>query len=137
MDKGYLLIRDLWTQGTDIIHNVCVMNTDAVSNKSKTPEKCLETAEPEKSRKCLNACLNERRHFTSFVALVDVIFGVEAEAMLKRISSLLAQKWKGPYSRTYGYVKSILANHSCTVQPPLHPGARFPASFISVPRPRW
>ena len=30
-EKGDLLIRDLWTQGTDIIHNMHVMNTDAVS----------------------------------------------------------------------------------------------------------
>ena len=29
--KGDLLIRDLWTQGTDSIHNMRVVNTDATS----------------------------------------------------------------------------------------------------------
>ena len=29
--KGYLLIRDLWQQGTDIVHDMCVVNTDALT----------------------------------------------------------------------------------------------------------
>ena len=47
-EKGDLLTRDLWTQGTDIIHDMCVVNTDVVSYQSKTPEKFLETADCEK-----------------------------------------------------------------------------------------
>ena len=39
------LIQYLWTQGTEIINNMRVVNTDAVSHQFKTPEKCLETAE--------------------------------------------------------------------------------------------
>ena len=46
-DKGYLkgclLIRDLWVQGTNSINNMHVMNTDATSYQSKTPNKFLET----------------------------------------------------------------------------------------------
>ena len=42
-DKGDLLTKDLWTHGTDSIHNMRVVNTDAISYQSKTPEKCLET----------------------------------------------------------------------------------------------
>ena len=52
--KGDLLIRYLWTQGMDSIHEMRVTNTDSVSYQSKTPEKCLETAECEKKRKYLN-----------------------------------------------------------------------------------
>ena len=36
--KVDLLIRDLWTQGTDIIYYMRVVNTDATSYQSKTPE---------------------------------------------------------------------------------------------------
>ena len=43
--KGGILIRDLRTQGTESIHNMRVMNTDATSNHSQNPKKCLETAE--------------------------------------------------------------------------------------------
>ena len=40
--EGDLLIRYLYTQGTDSIHNMRVVNTDATSYQSKTPEKFLE-----------------------------------------------------------------------------------------------
>ena len=46
-----LLIWDPWTQGTDSIHDMCVVNTDAVSYQSKTLGKCLETAELKKEKK--------------------------------------------------------------------------------------
>ena len=54
-EKGGLLIQDIWTQGTDSIHDMCAGNTDAVSYQSKTPEKCLETAEREKKSNYLNS----------------------------------------------------------------------------------
>ena len=59
-EKGYLLIRDLWTQGTDSSHNMRVVNTDTASYQYKTPEKCLENAGHKKNKKQLNTCLNER-----------------------------------------------------------------------------
>ena len=77
----------------DSIHDMCVMNIDAVSYQSKTPEKCMETAWREKKRKYLNYFLNERRHFTPFFASVYGLLGVEVEATLKCIASCLAQKW--------------------------------------------
>ena len=40
-----LLIQYIWMQGTDSIHDMCVMNTDVVSHQSKNTEKCMETAE--------------------------------------------------------------------------------------------
>ena len=39
--KGDLLIRDLWTQGTDSIHDMHVVNTESTSYHSKNPKKCL------------------------------------------------------------------------------------------------
>ena len=95
-EKGYLLIRYIWTQGTDSIHDKRVVNTDAIFYQSKTPENSLETDEGENKRKYLNACLNECRHFTPFSALVCSLPRVEVKAMIKRIASRLAQKWKEP-----------------------------------------
>ena len=86
-----------------------VGNTDATSYKSKTPEKCLKTAKKEKKRNYLNAYLKHRKNFNPFVASVDSLLGVEAEATFKRIDSQLEAKWKEPYSRTYRYVKSRVA----------------------------
>ena len=67
----------------------------------------------------LEACLQQRRHFSSFVALVDRLLGVEATATLKRLASRLATKWKQSYSKTCGYVNSriaitlVRATHRC------------------------
>ena len=57
----------------------------------------------------LEACLQQRRHFSPFVALVDGLLGVEATANLKRLASCLATKWKQSYSKMCGYVKSTIA----------------------------
>ena len=54
----------------------------------------------------LEVCFQQRRHFSPFVASVDGLLGVEAMAILKRLDNLLATKWKQPYSKTCGYVKS-------------------------------
>ena len=46
--KGDLLIQDLWQNGTDSVHNMRVVNTDAKSYWEKSHEKCLEEAEKSK-----------------------------------------------------------------------------------------
>ena len=43
--KGNLLICDLWKNGTDSVHNMRVVNTEAKYNLTKTPEKCLQEIE--------------------------------------------------------------------------------------------
>ena len=51
--------------------------------------------------------------------LVDGLLGVDEEVLLKGIASRLATKWKQPYSRMCGYVKSrvaitlVRATHHC------------------------
>ena len=85
----------------------------------------------------LAAYLQQRRNFSPFVASVDGILGVEATATLKRLSIRLSTKWKQPYSKTCGYVKSrivitlVRATHRCIR------GSRIPAHRISVQQPQW
>ena len=43
--KVDFLIRDLWQQGTNSVHNMRVVNTDAPTYQKKEPEKCLHEAE--------------------------------------------------------------------------------------------
>ena len=94
--NGDLLIRDLWIQETDIIHNMRVVNTAVVSYQWKPPEKCLEPAECKKKKKYINACLNERRKLTTLVTLVGGLLYVKSEETLTCIATVLAQKWKEP-----------------------------------------
>ena len=124
-------------QWTDSIHDICVVNTDAVSYQSKTPEKCLDTAERKKKKKYLHACFNKRWHFNPLVASVEILLGVETEVTLEHIACRLAKKWKETYSRTCRYLKSraaitiVRATHSCIR------GGRVKASQISGNHPQW
>ena len=135
--KGDLLICDLWQQGTDSVHNMRVVNTDALTYMTKDPERFMHKAERKKKRMYLEACLQQRRNFSPFVALLDGLLGVEATATLKRLASCLATKWKKSYSKTCGHVKSrivitlVRATHHC-IQ-----GSWVPAHWISVHRLQW
>ena len=55
--KGDLLIRNLWQQGTDSVHNMLVVNTDTPTHKKKDPEKCFHEAERGGKKIYLEACL--------------------------------------------------------------------------------
>ena len=90
-----------------------VVNTDALSYACKSPEKCLHEVKRGKKKMYLEACPQQRRHLSPFVASVDGLLGVEATATLKRIASRLATKWRQPYSKTCGYVKSRVAITWC------------------------
>ena len=85
----------------------------------------------------LEACLQQRQHFSPFVASLDGMLGAEATATLKRIASRLATKWKQPYSKTCGYVNSrfaitlVRATHRCIR------GSQVPAYRISVQQSQW
>ena len=90
-----------------------------------------------KKKMYLEYCLQQRRHFSSYVASVDWLLGVETTATLKRLASLLATKWKQSYSKTCRYVKSRIA---ITLVQSMHRcmrGSRVPSHQISVQRPQW
>ena len=113
------------------------VNTDTPTYEEEEPEKCLHKVEWGKKKMYLEACLQQHRHFSPFVASVDGLLGVEETATLKRIASRLSTKWKQSYSKTCGYVKSriaitlVSATHRC-IQ-----GSRIPAHWISVQQPQW
>ena len=48
--KGDLLIRDLWKQGIDSVHDMGVVSTDALAYVRRSPEKCLHEAKRGKRR---------------------------------------------------------------------------------------
>ena len=71
-----------------------VVNTDALMHRTTDLVKCLHDAERGKKNMYLEACLQQRRPLTPFVALVGGLLGVEATATLKVLASRLATKWK-------------------------------------------
>jgi hypothetical protein len=76
-------------------------------------------------------------HFTPFVVSTDGLIGKEANTLLKKVSSLLAEKWKKPYSVVCGYVNAqmsiaiVRATHLCLR------GSRIPTSQMSNRCPQW
>jgi hypothetical protein len=97
----------------------------------------LEAHEKEKKKKYLKPCLEQRRHFIPFVVSTDDLIGKEAKTFLKKLSSLLAEKWEKPYSVVCGYVNAqvsiaiVQATHRCLR------GSRIPTSQMSHCRPQW
>ena len=73
--KGDLIIQDLWQQGTNSFHDMCVVNTDTLTYQMKEPETCLHEAEKGKKKMYLEACLQQRRKLSPFLALVDGLLG--------------------------------------------------------------
>ena len=85
----------------------------------------------------LEACLQQRKHFSPCVASVDGLLGVEVMATLNRIASRLATKWRQPYLRTCGYVKSTIAITLVRATIWCIWVSRVPAHQISMQRTQW
>ena len=79
---------------------------DSKSQRSTSSENVLQKHEREKKKKYLEACLDQRRHFTPFVVSTDGLLGKEAKTLLKRIAVLLSEKWEKPYSEVCGFVRA-------------------------------
>ena len=101
-----LLIRDLWKNGTDSVHDMRVMNIDAKYHSAKTPEKCLQEVEWTTKKMYLEACLQQRWQLYPFVISVKRLLVIEGTATPEKIASHLAIKWRKPYYRTSVYVKN-------------------------------
>ena len=136
-ERGDILIRNCWTQGTDCIIDVRVTDTDAASYRSRPPEKVLAEHERAKKRKYLEACQAQRRDFTPFVVSADGLLGKEAKTLLRQLSSRLAEKYEKAYSQVCGFVMArmsiaiVRATHLCLR------GSRIPTRAMSRHQPLW
>ena len=130
--KGALLIREIWQNGTNSVHHMSIVNTEARSYLTKTLEKCLQEAERATKNIYLEACLHQLCHLLPFFASADGLLGVETGESLKILSSRPATKQQQTYSRKCGYIKHkiaitlVRATHQCIR------GSRVPANKIIV-----
>ena len=89
--------------------DVRVVDTDAPSYQSRSPQAVLRTAEVKKRRKYGTACLARRASFTPLCFSVDGLFGSEADYFLRRLADSLSAKWEKNYSVVMGYVRERLS----------------------------
>ena len=66
--------------------------TKTKSRSAKIPENCIHEEERVNKKMLLEACFQKNQHFLLFVASVDRILGVEAEATLKKDSHMPLNK---------------------------------------------
>ena len=127
------MIRGLWERGIDELIDVQIVNTDSVAHRDRTSEAVLKTAERSKKKKDLAHCQQQRRHFTPFIVSTDRLLGDEANAVVKRLATVLSQKWETAYSRVCGWLRSrigiaiVQATHRCLR------GSRIPRDSMSTP----
>ena len=137
-ERGDLLIRGLWSRGTDCILDVRVTDTDCKSYCRRDPMKVLASQEKEKKRKYLKPCLDQRRDFVPFVVSVDGLIAREAKATLQRLASLISEKWRRPYSVVCGYVQARISIAIARATNRCLRGARIPAHAMSNAHfPEW
>ena len=84
--RGDLLIRNLSKHQTYCILDVPITNLHGQSNVDRKPEAVLRSHEREKKKKCLQAYLDQRRHFFPFVVSCDGVLGNEARVVQSRLA---------------------------------------------------
>ena len=115
------------------IFDIRITDVDAKSHRSMSTLMVLQKHEREKKDKYLQPCLDRRRHFTPLVFSVDGAMGPEADAAVKRLSSLLADKWRRQYLEVCGFVRSRLSLALARATSMCIRGARDPSSRVTSP----
>jgi len=90
---GDLTIRGVWQPQTDAMFDVYTVDTDAPSYRSRSPETVLHSAEVEKEKKYITACVARHASFNPLCFSVDGMLGAEANFFLRRLADRLSSKW--------------------------------------------
>ena len=104
-----LQVRGVWQPQVDVLFDVRVVDTDAPSYRGRSLQAVLDSAEAEKKRKYLEACLARHAGFTPLYFLIDGMLGSEADCFFRRLTDRLCAKWERSYSAVVGWVPSSLS----------------------------
>ena len=103
-----LAVRGLWQPQTDVLFDVRVVDTDALSHCHRPVRQVIRSAEDEKKLKYLEAVEERRGSFTPFVVSVDGYLGQEADKTLRRVADVLVYKWEKNYSLVINWVRAYM-----------------------------
>eukprot|EP00980_Cylindrotheca_fusiformis_P022782 scaffold9753_cov73-Cylindrotheca_fusiformis.AAC.1 len=96
--RGDILIRNMFSNGSETIIDVSLVHVDAQSHLSAEPLNVLRTREKTKKKKYLKACLQQHRSFVPFVVSTDGLLGPEAQMSVKKLAADLSIRWDQPKS---------------------------------------
>eukprot|EP00980_Cylindrotheca_fusiformis_P001800 scaffold408_cov71-Cylindrotheca_fusiformis.AAC.1 len=128
--RGDILIRSMFSNGSETIIDVSLIHVDAPSHLSAEPLNVLRTREKTK-KKYLKACLQQRHSFVPFVVSTDGLLGPEAQMLVKKLVADLSVRSDQPKSVVTNFIHARLgiailrATHHCIR------GPRIPASKMS------
>ena len=102
-----------WARGRTAVFDVRVVHTDSPSYLKKPADEVLAAAEKQKKRKYCAPCAESNLSFTPLVVSVDGLFAREHASANKRLSVLLAEKWRREVSDTTQFVRARLSFALC------------------------
>ena len=129
--RGDIGVHGFWKTGQSTIFDVRITDTDCATWRDRDPHKVLAHHEKEKKKLYSKACSDRRRHFTPLVFSCDGMVAVEAKAAIKRVASLLSEKWHRPYSETCTYVRSRISISLVRAASHCLRGSRDPTARVS------
>lgn len=103
-NRSDLLAHVFWKDGTICVFDAKITYADTLSNRDSDPEKLLERKEKAKKTKHINTCHERQCNFTPLCFTANGMAADEATATMKRLGTLLAQKWQRPRSEMIGFV---------------------------------
>ena len=102
-------IRGVWQPQAEALFDIRVIDTDAQSYQSHSPQSVLAFAEAEKKRKYSTACSDRRASFTPLCFFVDGLLGCEADVFLKQLANRLFDTWDRSFSDVLHWIRLKLA----------------------------
>lgn len=130
-ERGDLLVRGFWDRHTDCIIDVRACDVNQPSCLIRKRKSIIKAAENDKKKKYLEACLEQRRHFTPFVVSCKGMFGKEASFFMKRLAKKLEDKWNRPCSNAINLLRTRFAANLVRSKHRCIRGARTSLDLIS------
>ncbi len=106
--KADLLIRGVWNPQETASFDIRVTDTDAKSYQSRPVAAVLQSCELEKKQKYGPACSERHITFTPLVCSVDGVLGKEFQFFLKKLSDMLALKFRKSQAVIMGWIRTRL-----------------------------
>ena len=99
-------VRGFWEHQREALFDCRIFNSDALSYANTPLQKLFESHRNEKKQQYCSAVEDRRGTFTPFVVTCDAILDIEAEHYVKRLSSILSEKWDKKCSVVISWVRA-------------------------------
>ena len=107
--RGDVLAHSFWNCGRGTVFDIRICDTDSRSYGATSSTKILERHAKEKKDKYEAACLELRRDFTPLVYSEDGMASKDARTAERRVTWLLAEKWKRTYSDMAHFIQTRMS----------------------------